>query len=556
MTDKKASVHSHSHWRNVKRKAWQRELVAKVVELVACNDHDSLALIARTSGIPPQLRRDVWPVLLKYHPMVISPNILSNTLAWDSQKNKWHYSQEARSGEEIETSITQDLRKYFRRRSAAGTNGPSGLESSRESAEENHIVTLLKGCILEFLAKWSRLFRYESGLAWIALALAEWIPIDDSNRVLQGKRHESPVDLLSEYPLPDELIQRLPSKPEFNFSQIYERIVLVILHCPDIAMAQKLAQTESPNFSASQYYPVLSGGDLSFQSQIFFKVFSVILPELYQPIAEEETLRPSKKANWIYWWFKCSGTRVFHKQDRARLWDSLLGWRPNPACINFYLNYNNKVFEHLYSTTASTSIDQIFFDKICKYGHDTFWFPDLDTMRLGSSRLKCDFQVFSELLRRNKYDDSDLESLPSANLGFQDDTQSQDVDIPFSLVDPHIQLVFVYIAILQQHEFKLLEFEEAEISEFLNNVPPLSRSDDHNYRHLYAPEEDQRSVSSSEAEQEEISKKPTSSSSNSHMLIEVGDDDKTSYSFDDIFNCAGDIWRKWIWRELQEYSCD
>lgn len=562
MTDRKTLVHSHLHWRNVKRKHWQKDLVAKVVELIKVGDHDALALVARTAGIPPQLRKHVWPVLLKFHPMVVSPNIMSNTLVWDSQHQKWHYHPEIRSEDEIRDQMAHDLGKYFHKRTSAGkraqsaASGPGaapGGDLSPLPPDQQRVVASLQQCILKFLQKWAQFFKYESGLAWIALALAEWCPLDGGEDVLPGKRHGAPVNLYHEYFLPEEIRDQLPSESEFAFDELFERLVLVILHSPDIPKAERLARAESEMTSVLQYYPVISGGDLSFQCQLFFKVFSVILPELYQPVSDEETLRPSKKTNWMYWWFKCSGARVFHKQDRARIWDTLLGWRPHPQSLNFYLNYNSKLFDHLYSTRTSSALDSEFFHKICKYGHDAFWFPDLDALSLGSQDLKCDFQVLSELVRRNKYDNSDdeLEIAPKNN-GTVGSKIKKGVEIPFSLLDPHVQLIFIYMAILQQHEFKLLEFEEAEISEFFNNVPSLSRADDHNYRSLYEEEIESRSVSSSETEPEDLFKRPGSSASTPHMLIEVGDDDKASKSFDDLYNLAGDIWRKWIWRELED----
>ncbi|SCU93430.1 LADA_0G03048g1_1 [Lachancea dasiensis] len=558
MTDRKKLVHSHIHWRNQKRKAWQRELISKVVDLINAGDHDSLALIARTTGIPPQLRKNVWPILLKYHPMVISPNMMSNTLVWDSQNQKWRYHPETKTNEEVEQLILHDLSKYFHRRSSGG-NLPNGVQTSHEppshiTSQEHRIITLLKDCIFKFLRKWGQFFKYESGLSWIALGLAEWVPIDGDDSVLPGKRHGPPVKLFEEYYLPQDIKSNLPKNAQFTFGEIYERLLLVILHSPDIPKAEKLAKTESEGRSVIQYYPVLSGGDIAFQCQMFFKVFSVILPELYQPVSDEETLRPSKKTNWMYWWFKCSGARVLHKQDRGRIWDVLLGWRPHPRSLNFYLNYNNKIFDHLYSSRSSSHMDTEFFQKICKYGHDAFWFPDLETLKLGSQELRCDIQVLTELVKRNKYglSDDELEIDFQKNGEEVGSVTKKGVDIPFSLLDAHVQLVFIYMAILQQHEFKLLEFEEAEISEFFNNVPSLSRSDDHNYRNLYENEMESRSISSSETETDELSRRPTSSSLANHMLIEVGDDDKTSNSFDELYSKAGDIWRKWIWKELED----
>ena len=103
------------------------------------------------------------------------------------------------------------------------------------------------------------------------------------------------------------------------------------------------------------------------------------------------------------------------------------------------------------------------------------------------------------------------------------------------------------MAILQFNEFKLLEFEETEIAEFLNNVPMLSKADDTAFKKLF----DTGSTLDNVVLHDEASKRP-SSSSNNHMLIEVGSDGKSSHSFNDLMKMAGDIWRKWLWRELEE----
>ena len=121
---KKTLVHSHLHNRNSKQQLWNRQLVAKVVELVQKNDHGALALVARTTGIPPQLRHVVWPVLLKYHPMVISPGIMTNTLILVNDKYEYH--RETRSADEIERHVMHDLNKYFHRWNNSGNTSGTG----------------------------------------------------------------------------------------------------------------------------------------------------------------------------------------------------------------------------------------------------------------------------------------------------------------------------------------------------------------------------------------------------------------------------------------------
>jgi len=833
MQERKHTLSTSHHVKTLKQQQYDRNLIDFVIELVRINDHDTLAYIARTSGIPPQLRHIVWPILLKYHPMCIAPNILSNIVSWDPTMNTHHMiiepstnrskreNSDKRSinnnGKEsqdvnstttttttstttnnnnntnlkyykknknesantndsnndsefdkyneldndneidnddiaLEKAIVHDLQKYFKIRtkiknsatttttttpnnnSSNNTNIDTSLHSSRTcshndsdlltTANELKIIDALKDAILKFTKKWSKVYKYESGLSWIALGLAEWFPVlqsSDSNDeyshnnkcngpvILSGKKHvhgpsqpsvpittnnskvtnEAIINVLdrpdndmaalssvssttkpttaptnchkqstsltflySEYPLPESLQDQLPGEYIFNFVDMYERLLLVILHSPDSEISTENINKDFPSKSSylSNYFPILSGGDLSFQFQLFFKVFSSILPELFQPLNDESSLQPnSVRSSWLYWWIKCAGARSLQRQDRGRIWDLLLGWRPKPNmdAMNFFLNYNNhKVFSQLYhcpppglneNFLRSKSIDITFVKKLLK--SDTFWFPDLDNIPLGSEKFPYDFNVFKELLTRNKYeqiskepptnddfmtpvsatvDSTDLQqdllksvasslsnySLQDQKDGSVDSTNSNGYDnlamFEYSQVHPHIQVIFIYIAVLQYNEFKLLEFEETEILEFLNNLPMFSKSEDSNFRNLYlgtdnipsdnshqhvinsgrkstmisrADDSSKRYTSgelstglttrSSSSSLSSVSNTSTTNTTgsivynqtvnqNSHMMIEVGNDAKASNSFNDLLTIAGDIWRKWLWKELEE----
>ena len=127
-----------------------------------------------------------------------------------------------------------------------------------------------------------------------------------------------------------------------------------------------------------------------------------------RPLTEESSLQPtSVKTKWLYWWLKFSGSRSLQRQDRGRLWDLLLGWRPKPNMdtINFFLNYNNKKFDQLYKGPDKNTIcdHEIFIKK-----NDPFWFPDLDCIALGSNKFPYDYNVFKELLYRNRYEDNPI----------------------------------------------------------------------------------------------------------------------------------------------------
>lgn len=518
-SERKNRLHLHASSRNAKQQEWNRELVTLFIKLLNENDHASLALVARNAGVPPQLRPAVWPTLLKYHPMVISPNIMSNTLVFKDDENEaeLRYFPEDRSEEDISELMENDLNKYFQVRNSVPV-----------SAEIQEIKSLLKECVWQFLRKWNKICKYESGLIWIALGLAEWCPLkNNDDLVLAGRKHHHHNSCLrhlyEEYPIPDELLNQLPDT-EFDFAAIYERLVLVLFHAP--------ALDEKPDKSN---YHLLKSGNLNQQSQLFFKVFAKTLPELYQPITDEGALQGSKKATWLYWWIKCCGCRVLHRQDRGRVWDVLLGWRPRPESINYYLEYNHKSFKSIYPPELKLSSE--IFHKICKCEHDEFWFPDLMSLRLGQNGLNQDEDVIRELIRRNKYGDDGHT------------TETQENEIPYSLLNPHAELLFIYVAIMQHNEFKLLEFEETEITEFLNNVPLISKFDDYNFKKMYEDDD----ISGSSTDTDESNASGIRPSSSNHMMIEVGTDDKTAHSFDDIYQQAGDIWRNWAWQEMEEF---
>lgn len=640
---------SSSHYlKNLKQQDHDRQIIEIVIDLINDNDHDTLAFLARTTGIPPQLRHVVWPILLKYNPMCISPNIVSNVITWDNATNTYQLVEKTESvdstmrhlqngteqesdPDSVERLVMHDLQKYFHLRinPISDENQDDAEKDTLHRDDELQVIKALKEAIMHFLKKWSMIFKYESGIAWIALGLAEWvppIPVVEEPVVLNGRRHTHKKISLSnnnssatlpngnpnscmeddeqdcnisklykEYPLPQHLKDRLPKEYQFSFNDLFERLLLVILHSPDTLMAKSQIQKEFPSNSThlSNYIPILSGGDLSFQTQTFFKVFSSILPELYQPLTDESTIQPnSSRATWLYWWIKCSGARALQRQDRARIWDILLGWRPKPNmnAINFFLNYNTKLFDHLYKPKPAwingnvikkrTNLD--FLKKLIK--NDPFWFPDLNSIDFGNKDFPYDYNVLKGLLLKNKYDKNPKtasNSLPPSSNSSSSSSLSQiatgleftgeeDV-LPYSLIDPHIQLIFIYMAIFQYNEFRLLEFEETEISEFLNNVPMLSKADDKNFKQLYDTPPFNKytvySTQSNNASNDEIKRPPmpvsgassSSSASNGNitsttnqMFIELGNDAKASHSFNDILNIAGDIWRKWFWNELEE----
>ncbi|KAL6941978.1 hypothetical protein ACO0QE_003141 [Hanseniaspora vineae] len=625
---------------------FKKELVEQCLDLIEQNDHNALAYLARTCGIPPNLRFIVWPILLKYHPLVIAPNIMSNTLQFNINYEESNTTSSSKSTKENTKSTNKNTKKKHK---VSAKNAEEGCYTSDEETEDitweyhkeentdDEIKELIKldvakyfmvkydnlefdenvitSSILKFLHKWGKIFKYENGLTWACLSLCEWVsPVFDpeSNEVLvlpgrsfhrnnvhtghsletnasaisdpqahkastpsantafnqNGKSDEADhhqkhhhhhhhkhnhrhhtiqnndiyIDLLKEYPLSKELQERVQKIRNLHsertchlkFSDLYERLMLVILHSPDI----KTIVENKKSKHNTLYTPLISGGDFNYNHSVFYKIFEACLNELYQPFTDQLINTRNK---WLYYWLKFSSVRSFHKVDRGRFWDMLLGWRPNPDNLLFYLKYNNKYsYGHFYSSNVPASwtvknenradlvkqeekIDQqgrdadneasseqehvkksqtngkdppqkgmSFLDKLFKYcnnNEDYFWFPDLANMKLNKD--DPDIKIFQELMKKNSLnleengENKDNVSKLHNVKGSEPHHEKNSLKFPYSILDIHTQQLFIYLSILQKNEFKLLEFEEAEIVEFLNNVPILGKNDDSMYKNLF-----------------------------------------------------------------------
>lgn len=539
---------------------FKKNIINEVIQLIKENDHNSLAYIARTCGIPPQLRHIVWPILLKYHPFVLSPNIMTNTLDFnihhddlesnddhevshDRKKSNssnnsdnandhkphninWNYKPETKDKEEILKNIQKDINKYIM------------VDHKDEDLEQ-----IVIDCISKFLSKWGKIFKYESGLTWVCLSLMEWCSpyqyMKDQGclKVLPGRSFyrsthghsnkktnkgdlikdsitansnnqtlvEISRNLFLEYPMVDG-IKELYENSEYNLLNrktdiyaLFEKTLLVFLHSPDL----KSILINKQSRLSQDYSPVISGGDYNFNQNLFYKIFEDCFPDLYQSFQEQlSDVTNTSQNSWISYWIKFGAVRTFNKSDRARLWDMMFGWRAHPANLDFFLKYKNDnlKYTHFYNneipmrwTISSSESDELSFkqqiDKYCNMNEDYFWFPDLSQMKLSKSTL--DSYIFQELLKRNQQDAYDNNADTEVKIEKLDkttevlnSTRKSNSFYSYSLIDLHTQQIFICLTILQKNEFKLLEYEEREVLEFLNNVPILSRYDDLMYKNI------------------------------------------------------------------------
>ena len=107
---------------------------------------------------------------------------------------------------------------------------------------------------------------------------------------------------------------------------------------------------------------------------------------------------------------------------------------------------------------------------------------------------------------------------------------ANEVSIPFSKMDPHVELVFIALALLKSKENTLVELDQHEIRQYLSRLPTTSV----NVRAKYP----QVRLEDSKANSGIVSN-------------DFADSHKIDF-IDNILNEAGELWRKWLWIETTE----
>lgn len=552
-------------------------------------NHHGLALIARQRGLPPFLRFKIWPILLKYHPYVVKPSIQPDNDNKSSEVNE----------EELLAKIKKDLNKYLMRLKYSKIDLiKHDGSNANETKIESIVFEILQNSILKFILKWGKIIKYDSALTWIALGLAEWFPpIPKTSWVLVGRDlssqdNNSIKDLFIDY---SNYIDNIPGLNEYlqtliddeiisnmSFHDVYERLVLVLLHCPSNKLDFKKtsgsgsgsgstensrSRTNSSNGdtdgsssdSSSRHdnhkntlttetfinLP-MNGGSIEERVTYFIYIFRKLLPELSDYFNEEQILNKfgSNDDEWLIWWLKYCGSKVWSRLDRGKIWDLLIGFkfRTNGK------NYNESL--------------QLDLNLLNKLGNnDNFWSLNFDSINSSS---------FMDL----------------SNLTIDKDQEdNEEVEIPFPQINPHIQLIFITLALLKSKEHTLIELDQHEIRQYLSRLPTNSYNLTNKY-HIFKQKidkkrEEQSSKSSRSStindihssvgvrpqsptvtdekaiDQKAIDHSPPSNysispDSNHHNIISNDSINNHSIDFmDNIINEAGELWRQWLWLEQE-----
>lgn len=507
-------------------------------EYLKTKNYQGLALVARQKGLPPFLRFKIWPILLKHHPFVVNPFI--------EPDNEINNASDTDKNDDIKANIKRDLLKYIHR-----LNYSNLIDLNNASLTEQEIFDILESAILKFVNKWGKIIKYDHALTWIALGLAEWFPpIPNTSWVLVGRDFPSSKtscikNLFDDYsnyikniPQLDEYLEDLVHDNEIVnmlFRDVYERLVLVLLHAPEEKIRNKAANPMAAKKINRKVLPI-NGGTIEERVSFFIYCFRKLLPELSEHFQEEQILNKfgSHDDEWLIWWLKWCGSKVWSRLDRGRIWDLIFGWRlQNFKKSNSYyiekLNLNNSMMN--------------------KLGPDIFWSvsnDDDEDLNIENYRKSNSFKDLINELNINESSNSNSptsnsplnsiineELLPSLPLSSSQSSSSHisnsdDFKIPFSKLDPHVELLFVTLALLKSKENTLMELDQHEIRQFLSRLPTKSLNFSNKYKHF----------------------KPQESDLNSNIISNDSRDNHKIDFMENIINEAGELWRKWLWLEM------
>lgn len=636
------------------------ELVELCSQFLKSRNVTGLAMLARQSGLPPHLRYKIWPVLLKYHPFVQNPYIEidinedEDAEGDDDNDNDTQINNNNNNNDNYKIPIKEikfELRKYLK---SSERYVPKVLSNEIKDLYEiqTKIFDVIEHAIIRFLKKWGSIVNYNSGLTWIALGLAEWMPpLVNSQFVLCGRddvakngtklrnindsyferfnnsnltsESSSIFDSQFSSVSPDSVtpLASLTNSPnndgfkEMTFAELYERMVLVILHSPDPSTIEnfnkekeneelKNGETKDESkISISKELKQLSslpftGGLIMDRISFFLFGMRKLLPELHNHLTEEDCLN----GDWMIWWLKFSGSKVWSRYDRGRIWDLLLGYRTN------YKNFESDMKE-LYELSP---------EQIGLLGQDLFWNPmdnvedDDEDEKRNKNELAIDEEdggldnddIIDEHI--DKHDRSlsiltlmskrspsiSIEKTPTLGttllnspktplilcdselntdagvgnninhnnhniIGYGDRLPPLEdiepiLELPFSKVHPHVEIIFISLAFLKSKEYTISELDQSEIKTLFNRLTSL-RTDSGEISSFVSTRECNKLQSNETTENlnnnNSNNNNTTTDNDNMDMVLTTR---KSNRDIENILIEAGELWRRFLYINMVE----
>ncbi|KAF5097835.1 hypothetical protein D0Z00_002272 [Geotrichum galactomycetum] len=366
----------------------------------------------------------------------------------------------------------------------------ASLEAQKIQAIENALVAFLK--------KWGHITPYEPGMVYLAFSLADWVDpvcrMEDKYQLLRGTHQSASNTTESQASSPDlspaddqqSQSQQLPAAPSpsssgsatptpvdsytpltlrslsftlpYQFSTVFEHLLLVVFHTPKSEQNGPRGPCDSSTTDRISF---------------FLSVVRRLLPDLSKHFDEEDILSSIGGDEWLLWWIKWIGAKVWDRKDRARIWDMYFGWRPISASPEFDLpkaaranakkrrdeyarthpkapeNETNELFDE--ENERSIRMDNMVLDLQeleLELGPDPFWSANI---------------TGEEDEEPHRHDGDDVT---------MDDNQ---VLSPTTTIEPLLEHLFVCIVLLKSKALTLLELDQSEIRGCLGR---LYRSND------------------------------------------------------------------------------
>lgn len=496
---------------------------------------DGLALIARRRGLPPKLRQYAWPLLLASHPYVTDPSVIAEYPTHPLPKEqiplkriqkeiaRYQKKQSSLNPNKLRTPTTNscsvsaitsnvhDVRHtplYQSTKSTPISVSPTGsswselnnLNKASSDQQQGESVaaayleaqkqTVIEDAIKQFLAKWGTEIPYENAMVWMAFALAEWVdpvyrmeekynlmkqnsgtnttesqasspeigPVGSNHSPsLSASKEPSPTNSGNATPTVESSVFSLRSlsfQLPYVFAEVFEHLMLVCFHAPKSALNGPRGPCDSP---------------LSDSISFFLSIIRRLLPDLAKHFDEEDVIVGGDE--WLLWWIKWKGSKVWDKRDRARIWDMYFGWRPTPASPGFDLQ--EVIAERLKAKAVGThaaipeSFGNVPDTAIALAANDPL--PKVPEMVMNLTELESEIGP-DPFWSASITDDDFTATTPNLSNPSGANDHLSPIQHPTLTPEPSLEHLFVSLVLLKSKSATLLELDQSEIKACLGNL--------------------------------------------------------------------------------------
>lgn len=226
------------------------------------------------------------------------------------------------------------------------TNSSCSFSSPFSPASAEHVGSSAYPSAMASLAHSFAHLSYQSSISTRTSTVSESFESRPSSPALQAvsasaQRPHSPNQSSEHIEPGQQFSLKTLEAPSYTFSQVFYNFMMIVCHSPEDIEGEEAQERGSHGgshggSSTSKPSSIKSGGQSNSgkstttdRISFFLSAFRRLLPELADHFDEEDVLSGIGGDEWVLYWIKWLGAKVWDKRDRARIWDMHLGWRPN-----------------------------------------------------------------------------------------------------------------------------------------------------------------------------------------------------------------------------------